>query len=75
MFGWFKKRNIEQAPVSRLTEEERDELIARLEAERDALTQRIESLMKRVGKEMRSKEYTSRRYAHGRSPNDLEYGK
>ncbi len=75
MFGWFKKRNIEEAPVSHLTDEEREELITSLECERDALIQRIESLMKKVQDQMGGREYTSRKYAHGRSPNDLEYDK
>ncbi len=74
MFGWFKK-NIENAPVSRLTEEERQELITRLEIERDDLCERIESLMKKIKEQTGQREYTSRRYVRGRSPNDLGYGK
>ena len=74
MFGWFKK-NIENAPVSRLTEAERQELIARLEVERDDLCERIESLMKKIKEHTGQREYTARRYIRGRSPNDLDYGK
>ena len=74
MFGWFKK-NIENEPVSRLTEEERRELIARLEVEREDLSVRIESLMKKIKEHTGQREYTARRYARGRSPNDLDYGK
>lgn len=74
MFGWFKK-NIESAPVSRLTEEERQELITRLEIERDDLTDRIEALMKKIKDQTGQREYTARRYVRGRSPNDLNYGK
>lgn len=74
MFGWFKK-DIENAPITHLTEEERAELITMLEMERDDLTDRIEALMKKIKDETGAKEYTTRRYVRGRSPNDLGYGK